>query len=56
MTVATKTLIVPFSYSSLTILLSRLTRFWMSVLSVMLLPPKFMKTTSGRQDSSASFR
>ena len=29
MTVATKTLVIPFSYSSLTIFLSRLTRFWM---------------------------
>ena len=35
MTVVTKALVVPFSYSSLTIFLSRLTRFWMSVLSVM---------------------
>ena len=39
---------IPFSYGSLTIFLSRLTRFWMSVLSVMSLPPRFMKTTSGR--------
>ena len=48
MTVARKTLVIPFSYSSLTIFLSRLTRFWMSVLSVMSLPPRFMKMTSGR--------
>ena len=33
-------------YSSLTIFLSRLTRFWMHVLSVMSLPPRFIKTTS----------
>ena len=48
MTVARKTLVIPFSYSSLTIFLIRSTRFWMSVLSVMSLPPRFMKMTSGR--------